>query len=292
MTTQTFDLDALEIIGYTSKLETPTLPRVLAPVFRVRGETDLILFPPFTILAAEVLKAHQGNRAEFEEFIAKGKLTQLPTTYQAKVQHDLWVSPEGVVTYAPKAEVKKAFEELYAKHLTLAEEKLAEKDFEAAARHAAVARSVDPGKLDPLIIRGVTEFALEDQSYYEFTRELAEKIVKPAEFDQLVKARIQGSGSVVVAPVEPARLEQLRLDITNLVKREELDRLVQNSGKGAAAPERQAAAERMIQDLKRGVGSGITTASARGAEAMRDAICRPTRFRTPTTAIPDPALAA
>lgn len=206
MTTQTFDLDALEIIGYASKLEMPTLPRVLAPVFRVRGESDLILFPPFTILAAEVLKAHQGNRAEFEEFIAKGKLTQLPTTYQAKVQHDLWVGPEGEVFYAPKAVVKKAFEELYAKHLSLAEEKLAEKDFEAAARHAAVARSVDPGKLDPIIIRGVTEFALEDQSYYEFTRELAEKIVKPAEFDQLVRERLNGVGKAAATSVQPAKI--------------------------------------------------------------------------------------
>jgi hypothetical protein len=250
MTTQTFDLDALEIIGYSSKLETPTLPRVLAPVFRVRGEPDLILFPPFTILAAEVLKAHQGNRAEFEEFIAKGKLTQLPTTYQAKVQHDLWVSPEGVVAYEPKAEVKKAFEELYAKHLNLAEAKLAEKDYEAAARHAAVARSVDPGKLDPLIIRGVTEFALEDQSYYEFTRELAEKIVKPEEFDQRVRER----------------MEAIDRDAEALARR--------------AAP---SAANRLIQDQDRTEGSVVVAVCTRGAQVMDGMIHRRTRFATVTT---------
>lgn len=206
MTTQTFDLNTLEIIGYSSKLGTPTLPRVLFPVFRVRGAEDLILFPPYSMQAAEVWKAHQGNRAEFEEFITKGKVTQLDPSLPAKAHHDLWVSPEGVVTYAPKAEVKKAFEELYVKHLGLAEAKLAEKDFEAAARHAAVARSVDPGKLDPLIIRGVTEFALEDQSYYEFTRELAEKIVKAAEFDRLVQERVNANGMVSTAPVQPAQI--------------------------------------------------------------------------------------
>lgn len=254
MTTHTFDLDSLEIIGYASKLETPTLPRVLAPVFRVRAEEDLILFPPFTILAAEVLKAHQGNRAEFEEFIAKGKLTQLPTT-QAKVQHDLWVNPEGEVSYAPKAEVKKAFEELYAKHLSLAEAKLAEKDFEAAARHAAVARSMDPGKLDPLIIRGVTEFSLEDQSYYEFTRELAEKIVKAEEFDRLVQERVKENATCAVTAA------------------------------GRVATERGVPIESQSLDLA-AYGS-MASICTKGAQAMRNVINRPTRFRTPA-----PALAA
>jgi hypothetical protein len=255
MTTETFDLNALEIIGYTSTLGTPTLPRVLFPVFRVRTAPDVILFPPYTIKEAEIWKAHQGNRAEFEEFITKGKLTQLDPPLPAKVQHDLWVSPEGKITYAPKAEVKRAFEKLYEEHLSQAEAKLIAKDYEAAARHAAVARSVDPGKLDPLIIRGVTEFSLEDKSYYEFTRELAEKIVKAAEFDQLVRERMQVSVRDTVAIA------------------------------------RRAASVRWSQG--RTESDRIVSAFDRGAQAMRGAVCRPARFPTPATVRPDPpALAA
>lgn len=205
MTIETFDLCTLKIIGYASTLATPTLPRVLHPVFLVQG-ADLVLFPPYTIQGAEVWKAHQGNLAEFEEFLAKEKLTQLAEPLPAKPYHDLWVNPDGVVAYVPKAEVRKAFQKLYKEHLNLAENKLAEKDYTAAARHAAVARSVDPGKLDPLIIRGVTEFSLEDQSYYEFTRELAGMIVKPAEFDQLVRERVNGGGQAVSAPLQPTKI--------------------------------------------------------------------------------------
>lgn len=251
MTTETFDLASLEIIGYASTVETPTLPRVLAPVFRVRGTPDQILFPPYSLQATEVWKAHLGNRAEFEEFIAKKKITQLDPPLPAKVLHDLWVNPEGEVTYAPKAEVKKAFETLYEKHLNLAEAKLAEKDFEAAARHAAVARSVDPGKLDPLIIRGVTEFSLEDQSYYEFTRELAGKIVKPAEFDQLVQARMRERSRVEVAPGSQAVSEQ--------------------------------SVQVHLQDRAEGYCIISITTRDRGAQVMNDAINRRTRFHIPTS---------
>lgn len=245
MTPETFDLAALEIIGYSSTLATPTLPRVLHPVFRVRG-ADQILFPPYTVQGTEVWKAHIGNQAEFEEFIAKEKLTLLDSPLPAQPHHDLWVSPEGVVTYAPKAEVKKAFEKLYAEHLNLAEAKLAENDFEAAARHAAVARSVDPGKLDPLIIRGVTEFSLEDQSYYEFTRELAGKIVKAAEFDQLVRERVRGNGMNGVG------IEEMTVTVT--------------------------------MSQIQAVESVSTTAPSRGAIAMRHMITRRTRFSSPAAA--------
>ncbi|MFC5457293.1 hypothetical protein [Prosthecobacter fluviatilis] len=245
MTTETFDLSTLEIIGYASTLATPTLPRVLHPVFRVRG-ADLVLFPPYTLQGTEVWKAHQGDQAEFEEFLAKEKLTRLDPPLPAKPHHDLWVSPEGVVAYAPKAEVKKTFEKLYAEHLSLAETKLAAKDFEAAARHAAVARSVDPGKLDPLIIRGVTEFKLADQSYYEFTRELAGKIVKPAEFDQLVRERVGGAGINGVA-VEVMSVE---VPLSQILSTE----------------------------------SAITYVSSRGAIVMRQMAIRPTRFPSPAAA--------
>lgn len=282
MTTETFDLAALEIIGYSSTLETPTLPRALYPVFRLRDAPDRILFPPYSLQAKEVWGPHLGNKAELEEFIVKKEITQLDTPLPAKTYHDLWVSPDGVVTYAPKAEVKKAFEKLYERHLSLAEEKLAEKDFEAAARHAAVARSVDPGKLDPLIIRGVTEFALEDQSYYEFTRELAEKIVKPAEFDRLVKARIEGYSCNVVASVRSVRIEEVSLDITPFVEREEIERLIQNGQNSAAARQRQDSTE----------DSSRAPACTRGAQAMQGAISRPRRVHPPAALFPAYALAA
>ena len=182
----------LDIIGLASIVEAPTLPRVLAPVFRDRTSPDSVILPPFTVIGDEVFNFHPAGMAEFEALVSQEKLTSLPAPIAAKVNHDLWVNPDGHVAYEPKAEVKKAFKQLFKDHLALAEQFLSAKDFGAACQHAAIARAVNPVHLDPLIIRAVAERSLGQHTRFAFTRHLAEDIVTPAEFDQLIQARMGG----------------------------------------------------------------------------------------------------
>lgn len=181
-----------DIIGFASTIETPALPRVLAPVFRDRTQPDVILLPPYTVLGDEVFNVTPTKTAEFDALVAQEKLTTLVAPISAKPNHDLWVNPEGQVAYALKAEVKKAFKALFSKHLALAEAELVAMNSEAACQHAAIARAVNPGHLDPLVIRATAERQLGDMTRFAFTRHIAEDIVVPAEFDRLIDARMGG----------------------------------------------------------------------------------------------------
>ena len=187
-----FTLTDLDIIGFASILETPTLPRLLAPVFRERASTDFVLLPPFTLQFNEVFNVTQTNTAGLEALVAQEKLTLLQPPIAAQTNHDLWVNPEGQVAYAPKAEVKKAFIDLFEKHLALAEAGLAARSYEAACQHAAIARAVNPGHLAPLIIRATAERSLGLLAPFAFTRHIAKDIVTSAEFDRLIKDRTGG----------------------------------------------------------------------------------------------------
>tara|TARA_R110002049_G_scaffold123907_1_gene279248 strand:+ start:803 stop:1456 length:654 start_codon:yes stop_codon:yes gene_type:complete len=185
-----FTLTDLDIIGFASIIETLTLPRVLAPVFQVRTQQDTVLLPPFTVNGDEVFNVTVSNRAEFDALCAQEKLTPLAPAIPAKVNHDLWVNPDGQTAYQPKAEVKRTFNRLFTEHLNLAEEKLAAGDNDAACRHAAIARALKPAHLDPLIIRATAEILLGETSRLAFTRHIAEDIVAPLEFDKLIQNRL------------------------------------------------------------------------------------------------------
>lgn len=185
-------LYAFDIIGFASTIETPALPRVLAPVFRDRTQPDSVLLPPFTVVGDEVFNVTQTNTAEFQALIAQEELTALDEPIPAKTNHDLWVNPEGTVAYASKTEVKKAFKALFNKHLALAEAALAINNHEAACQHAAIARAVNPGHLDPLVIRATAERQSGNMTRFAFTRHMAQDIVAATDFDQLIEARMGG----------------------------------------------------------------------------------------------------
>lgn len=182
-----------DIIGFASTIETPALPRVLAPVFRDRTKPGAVLLPPFTVVGDEVFNVTLTDTAEFDSLVAQERLTPLDTPLLAKTNHDLWVNPEGHVAYAPKVVVKKAFKALFTKHLAQAEAELTAMNIEAACQHADIARAVNPGHLDPLIIRATAERQLGDMTRFAFTRHIAQDIVAPAVFDSLIEGRMGGA---------------------------------------------------------------------------------------------------
>ncbi|MCX6982184.1 MAG: hypothetical protein NTV08_15745 [Verrucomicrobia bacterium] len=190
-----WSLLSLDIIGFASVIETPTLPRVLAPVFRERAEADSVLLPPFSVVGDEVFNCTPSNMQEFEVLVGQGKLTRLPHVIPGKTNYDLWVNAEGVVAYNAKAAVKKALEGIFTERLKLAEEKFAKQDYAAAGHHASVARAVKPSHLDPLVIRAAAERLLGLHAQVAFTRDIASAYISPAEFDQLVKARTGGEST-------------------------------------------------------------------------------------------------
>lgn len=182
----------LDIIGFASTLEKPTLPRILAPVFRDRDEPDRVLLPPFTVIGDEVFNAVASTMAEFEDMVVAEKLTSLTETIPGQVGHDLWVDTEGEIGYDLKAQVKKAFEEIFTTHLARAGKHFAEKDYAIACQHADIARAVKPSHIDPLVIRAASESLMGLTSRLAYTRSVAAAYVSLIEFDVLVEDRTNG----------------------------------------------------------------------------------------------------
>jgi hypothetical protein len=182
----------LDIIGFASVLESPTLPRVLAPVFRDRNQPEMVLLPPFSLVADEVFNATPVPVSELEALAIQKRVTAFGEPLRAKLNHDLWVDADGFVAYEPKAVVKSTFGDIFTKHLALAEERLAAKDYTGAGQHAAIARAVKPSHLDPLVIRAAAERLSGQHAQVSFTRHIAADYVSAGEFERLVDARTGG----------------------------------------------------------------------------------------------------
>ena len=182
-----YPYNELVIVGFSSVIEENTLPRILAPIFQVVG-TEWILFPPLRLGDTEVDGFNRGNISEFETWVVERKITKLlDDPIEARPYCNLWVSPEGVVAYSLTRTIRKHFAELFDTHIILAKEKLRLREYETACRHAAIARSVDTRKLEPLLVRGAAERAMENDSQYELTRHIATDIVNVDLFDRLTQ---------------------------------------------------------------------------------------------------------
>jgi hypothetical protein len=188
----------LDIIGFASVLETPVLPRVLAPVFRDRTKPETVLLPPFTVVGDEVFNAGLTTMSELDSFVAQKKVTLVEHPIAAKVRHELWVDDKGAVSYSSKPAVKQALEQIFSTHLAAANDELAAKHYDAACEHAAVARAVMPAHIDPLVIRAAAELMTGQTSRLGFTKDIARHYLSPAEFDQLVQERAGGQSAAEV----------------------------------------------------------------------------------------------
>lgn len=190
-------IDQLHIIGYSSALEQPVLPRVLPPVFQVRDEPDTILMAPFSRVGEDIIAPVEVTVGEFDDFVAQGKATKLEAPIPGRADHDLWVNDLGTVRYEARAIVKNALATLFSEHLLAATQKLSTKAYADAARHAAVARAANPAHLDPLVIRAAAERLEGKTSQVAFTQHLAEKYIAQGEFRHLVEELIASLTSPV-----------------------------------------------------------------------------------------------
>jgi hypothetical protein len=189
-----WSLFKLEIVGFASVIGPDPLPRILPPVFRSRENEDIFILPPFAVSGDEVFNATQVGRSDFEALVDKGSITPLDTAIPADTNRDLWVDAEGQIHYDLKSTARKAFEQIFEKHLALAQESLDAREYAAVGRHTAIARAVKPSHLNPLVLRATAEKLADKHQEAAFTRHIASAYVSPAEFDQLVKARIGDEG--------------------------------------------------------------------------------------------------
>ena len=147
-----YPLDQLDIIGCREVPAAPWLPRLLTPVFSVRG-TDSVLLPPYHILP------HQGvfdpvvtTRAEFEDLCAREQILRIPAR-PAQQNNQLYLDTEGTVCYAHRDRVSATMSDYAREHWANAQENFLAGNYGAAMLHARIARSANPANIEPLLLQ-------------------------------------------------------------------------------------------------------------------------------------------
>ena len=184
----------LEVVGFASFLEKPTLPRLLAPVFRVKKQPDCYLLPPFNIVADEVFNFGESDFPRLQSYVAQRKLTLLEEIKPAATRHDLWTNEHGQVHYTPERTRKEAFAQIYQEQLGRAEQAFKGGDDEAARAHAITARAIAPQSLSPLIVIAAAAKVAAQRRRLLSARKLARSYTDLQQFDGLVRRFMRQQG--------------------------------------------------------------------------------------------------
>ena len=95
----------LQVIGYLDALALDFVPCVVEPVCQVRGESDVLLGPPYESRGDEV----SGTvlwRLDFEQAVSEGNATRIDPPRQARENYLLWVDSQMKVRYEPEADAR------------------------------------------------------------------------------------------------------------------------------------------------------------------------------------------
>lgn len=158
------------IIGFTNTLENPPVPRILDPVY-------------FIMYWDTVIPTHKDGIGELESSLHI-TITTLKYPIKFKKGYVLWVNHEGAINYSRKEDVERIFKLTYNRCLELAEEGLAKQQPWDTKRFAQISRSINPRTVEPLLLKGVTEFYMYDATALALTLHQGSSISGAHEFNK------------------------------------------------------------------------------------------------------------
>lgn len=151
-----FPLDQLDIIGCKEvPVSQPAMPRLLSAIFAVR-DSDMVLFPPYTLGELEVVRPDVSTREEFEDLVACEKISSFGPV-PAISEHELWLNDSGEIHYDPNYVARSALARIFETRCGSAMRALKSRLFDEARVHSLVAYSANPRSLDPLRYRAAAE---------------------------------------------------------------------------------------------------------------------------------------
>lgn len=147
-----YTLDQLDIIGCREIPAVPFLPRLLTPVFAVRG-TDTVLMPPYSILPHwGVFDPVVTTQAEFEDLCVRERLQSIPAR-AARPDNQLYLDTDGAVCYEHRDRVAAKMAEYSREYWSSAQAALLAGDSPKAVLDARIARSANPTNIEPLLLQ-------------------------------------------------------------------------------------------------------------------------------------------
>jgi len=184
-------LENLEIIGYGNRLDESSLPVIVPPLFRVKGNPEQILFPPFVLHGGAVCNATVMSPAELERFNDKGDITLFENPIQAQADFELWIDPDGNPVYEPRADAAGRLGKLARKCLNDARKALSDGKLEDAAELARIACCADPKLLDALAIAAALAKVQNKPGRRKLIEKFALRLSTPEGFQAMVESYLK-----------------------------------------------------------------------------------------------------
>lgn len=207
-----FLLNQLDIIGCREIPAEPFLPRLLTPVFAVRG-SDTVLLPPYHLLP------HMGvfgpvvtSREEFEDLCARERIRAI-TLRPAQPDNQLYLNTDGDVCYAHRDRVATAMAEYAREYWASAQEAFLAGEYEKAVLHARITRSANATTIEPLLLQAAALKRLGQESEARVCRTFALPRMSEETFENgvnhwLGKSPVPNCGKFAnIATVRPRILE-------------------------------------------------------------------------------------
>lgn len=187
---EVFPIEALDVIGYATRLSAAMLPTVVTPVFAARDTPDVVVFPPFIIYQGRVREASVSNRCEFDGLAARGELTVIDEPFAAQDGHELWVDQAHIARYGPVGDVDATLSEIAREHIQAAESALTAGNLQEALRLAGIAGCADGRRYQPLAIKAAIRLTEGNAAAVKVMSRLAEGLCSPQHFADAVRSYV------------------------------------------------------------------------------------------------------
>lgn len=163
----TISSDALDIVGYADALTVDLLPRVVPPVFRIKG-TDRCIFPPFAIDGGQVCYSAESTTADLDHAIDEGEATRIEQPIPAQVGYRLWISSDGEVRYERSEDATARLRDIAQHSIRRAHQALAANNPDLAVDAAQVALAADEACVDAVLLKAIAyrRLGMESESRY------------------------------------------------------------------------------------------------------------------------------
>ena len=176
------NISDLEVVGYANVLKETMLPAVMAPVFRLKLDSNRLFVPPFSMRAGYLCDATELSVAEMDHLRDAGEVTLLESGFQARIDFELWIDQAWNVRYQPIVDAKRELSQISIKAIAAAETALGAGDIDLAERLSSTAGAADHRRLAPFALKAAIRVHQGKQSHARLMAKLVSNMVSEDEF--------------------------------------------------------------------------------------------------------------
>ena len=183
---QAIPVDQLEVIGYADVLDQGMLPSIVPPIFRVQGQPERSIVPPFSLNAGFVCGGSEIHSAELEGLRGTGEVVLFNNPFPAKADFELWVDESGQYRYETRILSRANLRRIARESVQRAGTAFGEGRRAEAERYCSSAISADEKSLEAYVIKAAIRVRENDEAGERLMADLVSSYLDRSSFTNLV----------------------------------------------------------------------------------------------------------